>query len=76
MKTTTRRLRAELARTLARAARGEEITVTRRGKPYVRVIAAGPAAPTPPALALRGSVRRIADDFDAPMTDAWESVEW
>jgi prevent-host-death family protein len=67
-KTTTRELRANLRETLAHAAKGKEIVVTLRGKPYVRIV---PVAgdDTPGRYPLRGSVRFIADDFDAPMPD-------
>ncbi len=68
-KTTTRELRANLRETLAQAAKGKEIVVTLRGKPYVRIVpvAGDDAASRYP---LRGSVRHIADDFDAPAPDA------
>jgi prevent-host-death family protein len=64
-KTTTRELRANLRETLAQAAKGKEIVITLRGKPYVRIApVAGDDAPS--RYPLRGSVRFIADDFDAP----------
>ena len=45
-KTTTRELRANLRETLAQAAKGKEIVVTLRGKPYVRIVpVAGEDAP-------------------------------
>jgi prevent-host-death family protein len=70
--TTTRALRQHLRATMARAARGEEIVVTRRGKPYVRIV---PAASTEDAkYSLRGSVRRMADDFDAPLDRLWKAL--
>lgn len=37
--TTTRALRAQLREILAAAAKGKEVTVTLRGKPYVRIVA-------------------------------------
>jgi prevent-host-death family protein len=57
-----------------RAAKGEEIVVTRRGVPYVRLLPA--ATPTKPSerYPLRGSVLWIADDFDAPMTELWDAL--
>lgn len=64
-KTTTRELRANLRETLAQAAKGKEIVVTLRGKPYVRIVpVAGEDAPG--RYPLRGSVRFVAADFDAP----------
>ncbi len=69
--TNTRALRDNLRATMERAARGEEILVTRRGKPYVRILAAGPPRGAYP---LRGSVRRMAEDFDAPMDHLWKAL--
>lgn len=70
-KTTTRELRANLREVLAQAARGKEVLVTLRGKPYVRIVPVVGDDP-PSRYPLRGSVRFIADDFDAPQ-DVWES---
>lgn len=68
-KTTTRELRANLRETLAQAAKGKEIVITLRGKPYVRIVpVAGEDAQS--RYPLRGSVRLIADDFDAPDAEA------
>jgi prevent-host-death family protein len=72
-KTTTRELRANLRETLAHAAKGKEILVTLRGKPYVRIVPVAGDDP-PSRYPLRGSVRFIADDFDAP-TDVWEAPQ-
>lgn len=72
-KTTTRELRANLRETLAQAARGKEIVVTLRGKPYVRIVpVAGDDAPS--RYPLRGSVRFLADDFDAPAAEARDAA--
>jgi prevent-host-death family protein len=72
--TTTRALREKLRATMARAARGEEILVTRRGKPYVRIVSATVRAPkaTHP---LRGSRVRMAPDFDAPLDRLWKALD-
>ncbi|MGH7897536.1 MAG: type II toxin-antitoxin system Phd/YefM family antitoxin [Candidatus Binatia bacterium] len=76
-KTSTRALRERLAETLARAAKGEEILVTRRGKAYVRLVPAEPITPTASRrkYPLRGTLRFLADDFDRPMSDAWNALE-
>jgi prevent-host-death family protein len=75
-KTSTRALREHLAEALARAAKGEEILVTRRGKAYVRLVPAGavPAIATRRRYPLRGTLRYLADDFDAPMPEGWEAL--
>jgi prevent-host-death family protein len=66
----TRALRENLRETLEQVAKGKELLVTHRGKPYVRIVpitsedAAGNRYP------LRGSVLFIAEDFDEPMGEA------
>jgi len=73
--TTTRALREKLRATMARAARGEEILVTRRGKPYVRIVPAKVSAAKSGAYPLRGSVVRMAPDFDAPLDRLWKALD-
>jgi len=72
--TSTRALRENLRATMQRAARGEEILVTRRGKPYVRIVPATPERPASGRYPLRGSVRAMADDFDAPLDRIWGAL--
>jgi prevent-host-death family protein len=72
--TTTRALRSQLSATMARVARGEEVVVTLRGKPYVRLLPAE-AGSAPSRYPLRGSVLSMADDFDAPMTEMWTALD-
>ena len=72
--TTTRALRENLRAAMERAARGEEILVTRRGEPYVRIVPAKPASVPMGAHPLRGSVRYMADDFDAPLDRIWRAI--
>jgi prevent-host-death family protein len=72
--TTTRKLREKLSATMARAARGEDVLVTRRGKPYVRLVAAGGGG-IKAGHPLRGSVVRMADDFDSPLEEIWSALE-
>jgi antitoxin (DNA-binding transcriptional repressor) of toxin-antitoxin stability system len=58
---------------MARAAKGEEVVVTKRGRPYVRLLPA--ATPTSAGrYPLRGSVRRMAKDFDAPQPGMWTAL--
>jgi prevent-host-death family protein len=73
--TTTKVLRENLRATMARAARGEEVLVTRRGKPYVRIVPASPRDPKGGgSYPLRGSVVRMAADFDAPLDRLWKAI--
>lgn len=71
----TRELRENLRETLEQAAKGKEVIVTLRGKPYVRI--APIAADDSPSsrYPLRGSVLHIADDFDEPMADLFEALQ-
>ena len=73
--TTTRALREKLRATMARAARGEEILVTRRGKPYVRIVPPHAPATTGGSYPLRGSVVRMAPDFDSPLDRLWKALD-
>lgn len=53
------------------AERGEEIIVTRRGKPVLRLV---PVVPEPPAMTLRGLPILISADFDDPVEQDWEAL--
>jgi prevent-host-death family protein len=56
----------QLSRLLDRAARGEEVIITRNGRPVAKLVPAG-AVRSPRRLgALRERVR-VAKDFDAPL---------
>jgi prevent-host-death family protein len=60
--------KTRLSHLVDRAARGEEVVITRHGRPAARLVAAR-AGRTPRKLgALRGKIR-IARDFDAPLPD-------
>ncbi|MEW6268126.1 MAG: type II toxin-antitoxin system prevent-host-death family antitoxin [Thermodesulfobacteriota bacterium] len=79
MKTTSRALRQNLSTALARAERGEEVIVTRRGKPVAKIVPVTTrqehaATRDRERYPLRGSVLFIADDFDAPLEDLWEAM--
>lgn len=73
--TTTRALRENLRATMERAARGEEVLVTRRGKPYVRIVSAASGLRAPGAYPLRGTKVRLARDFDAPLDGLWTAFD-
>jgi prevent-host-death family protein len=51
MVTSVRELKAKLSRYLKRAAAGEEVTVTSRGRPIARVVPAAPQAEEQPSEA-------------------------
>ena len=60
--------KTHLSRLLDRAQGGEEIVITRHGRPVARL---GPIRDRPPARklgALRGRIR-MSNDFDAPLPD-------
>lgn len=60
--------KTQLSRLLEQVERGEEVVITRHGKPVARLVPIE-ARRTPRKLgALRGKIR-IAKDFDAPLPD-------
>ena len=72
--TSTRELRAHLSRELERAAKGEDVVVTKRGRAFVRIVRADTLAGTA-KYPLRGSLVRMADDFDAPLDHLFSAYE-
>jgi prevent-host-death family protein len=68
MKISVYNAKTQLSRLLDRAAEGEEIVITRHGRPIAKLVAAEPAGPPRTLGRMRGSVR-MADDFDAPLPD-------
>ena len=67
----------QLANLIEQLHPGQEIVITRDQKPVARLIAADqPDAKAPRKLGtLRGTVRYIAPDFDAPLDDFKEYME-
>lgn len=63
MSVTVAELKADLSAILRRAEAGEEVVVTRHGKPVARIVA---AVRKPVLGAMRGKIW-MADDFDAPL---------
>jgi prevent-host-death family protein len=61
-----RAAQAQLSRLLAPAQRGEQIVITRRGQPVVRLMPIAKPSGRRRLGTLRGKVR-IAPDFDAPL---------
>jgi prevent-host-death family protein len=60
--------KAQLSRLLDRAAKGEEVVITRHGRPVAKLVPAGSARSERRLGALRGRIR-IGKDFDAPLPD-------
>lgn len=71
----TRELRENLRETLEQAAKGKEVVVTLRGKPYVRIVPIAADESPSSRYPLRGSVLHIADDFDEPMGDLFDALQ-
>jgi prevent-host-death family protein len=60
--------KTHLSRLLRRVAAGEEIVIQRAGKPVARLVPYTPKA-TPRILGGDADHVRIADDFDAPLSE-------
>jgi len=60
--------KTRLSHLVDRAIRGEEVIITRHGRPVARLVSAAPARPRRRLGALRGKIR-VAKDFDAPLPD-------
>lgn len=60
--------KTQLSRLVDRAARGDEVVITRHGRPMARLVAAKPERKPRKLGTLRGKIR-VADDFDAPLPD-------
>lgn len=65
--------KTQLSRLVACAEQGEEITITRHGRPVARLVAVGPDRPVRVPGAWRGQVQ-IAEDFDT-MSEA-DLADW
>jgi antitoxin (DNA-binding transcriptional repressor) of toxin-antitoxin stability system len=67
---------ARLPNLIEQLSPGEEILITRDHKPVARLIAAGSCdRPKPQLGTLKGTVRYIAPDFDAPLEDFKDYME-
>ena len=60
--------RSHLSRLINRVNAGEEVVITRHGRPVARLVPAETAKPRKPGL-LEGKGYWIAEDFDAPLPD-------
>jgi prevent-host-death family protein len=61
--------KTQLSRLVDRASAGEEVVITRHGRPIARLVPVGPAKPARKLGLLEGQGYWIADDFDAPLPD-------
>lgn len=66
MNITVAEMKANLAAVLRKAAAGEEIVVTRHGKPYVKIGPETQAGKLPRLGAFRDHPFRMAEDFNEP----------
>ena len=60
--------KTQLSRLVDRALRGQEVVITRHGRPVARLVPAKPQRDPRKLGALRGKIR-VAKDFDAPLPD-------
>ena len=58
--------KTHLSRLIDRAMSGEDVVITRHGRPVARLVSAE-GAQTPRKLGLLGGRVRVAEDFDAPL---------
>jgi prevent-host-death family protein len=65
--------KTHLSRLVERVEAGEEIVLSRAGKPVARIIAVRPPPGSRTPGALRGRIR-ISDDFDAPLPEEMASA--
>jgi prevent-host-death family protein len=66
MDVTLYKAKAQLSRLLDRVAEGEEIIITRYGRPAAKLVPAGPPRRLRKLGRLRGRIR-VRGDFDAPL---------
>ena len=69
-----RELRERLSEVLDRVRRGHQVVVTRHGTPVARLVPDASAGRRTQRYPLRGSVVRISEDFDEPLTDEWDAL--
>ncbi len=60
--------KTRLSHLVDRALRGDEVVITRHGRPVARLVPAKPSRSPRRLGALRGKIR-VAADFDAPLPD-------
>jgi prevent-host-death family protein len=75
---TLEQLRDQFEVLIARAEAGEELVITRDGRPIVRISpvpAEKPKHQRPPPGSMKRSITYMAPDFDAPLEDFKEYME-
>ena len=65
--------KAQLSRLVDQALRGDDVLITRHGRPVARLVAAKPERRVRELGALRGKIR-VAKDFDAPLPAALQAL--
>jgi antitoxin (DNA-binding transcriptional repressor) of toxin-antitoxin stability system len=61
---------AHLSRLIEQLSPGEEVVITRDREPVARLVATSPTSRQPRRLGtMKGTVRRVAPDFDEPLED-------
>ncbi len=69
-----RELREKIAAVLESVSDGEQVVITRRGRPVARIVPERQESPVRAArYPLRGSVRSMSRDFDEPIEGLWEA---
>ena len=63
--------KAQLSELLERVARGEEIVIAKRGKPFVRLVRVEDRAPRVPGIAKGRLTEAFFDPLPADELDAW-----
>ena len=73
---TSEEVQADLSRLIERPGSGEEVVITLAHEPIARLIAAPRTSRQPRRLGtMKGTVLRLAPDFDAPLEDFKEYME-
>jgi prevent-host-death family protein len=65
--------KTQLSRLVDRALRGDEVVITRHGRPVARLVPAAPSRAARKLGALKGKIR-VARDFDAPLPDDLQAL--
>jgi prevent-host-death family protein len=68
-----RTLREQIKHLLDRVVAGDQVVITRRGKPIARLTRA--AAEAEDRYPLRGSLKSISPDFDRPLDSLWGALK-